>query len=63
MDQHQYLNNYAPPLTNNSQPPELGLMLGQGRGRCAVAQTLTLIQKEYLVKKLSDPIFRKKYKI
>ena len=42
-DQCLYLSNYAPTLPITQQQSNLRLMLGKGRGRCAVARILTLI--------------------
>ena len=62
MDLRQYLNNCAPtPALTQQQSTDNkpGLMLGKWRGRCAVAQILTLIKKVTSLE-LFDPIFRKK---
>ena len=51
-DQCQYLRNYAPtpPLVQQkSTNNKLGLMLGYGRGRWAIAWILTLILDTYSV--------------
>ena len=50
LDKCQYLSKCAltPPLTKQqSTDKKLGLMLGLGRGMCAIAQILTLIQACY----------------
>ena len=47
LDQYQDLSSCVPtpPLTQQHLPTDtkLGLKLGEGKGRCAVAQILTLI--------------------
>ena len=47
VDQYQYTSNgctYPSPNQKHSTDNKLGLMLGYGRGRCAVAKILTLIR-------------------
>ena len=56
LDQYQYLGNCppTPPLTQQqSIDNKLRLMLGQGRGRWAVAQILILIHKVFIFTSLS----------
>ena len=49
LDQCQYLNNCTPPLTQQQATHnKIGLMWGEGRGRCAIAHLLTLIPKSFV---------------